>query len=158
MILFITNIKIIKIFNNLIYMIKKIKNGISYELNGWKYISINGKPKERGYAYGYLCADDFKDIQKTLKFFMMEAYGLNWDYFIEEINKDLGSIYFGSTQQLPLNAASSDYSSYKSNPPILPNQYSGSQVIITSGRLVFNSSLEHILLSSNKSVNFIILL
>ena len=25
---------------------KKIKNGMSYELNGWKYISIYGKPKE----------------------------------------------------------------------------------------------------------------
>ncbi len=34
--------------------IQKIKNGISYELNGWKYISIKGNAKERGYAYGYL--------------------------------------------------------------------------------------------------------
>ena len=39
---------------------QKIKNGFSYEENGWKYISINGKPKERGYAYGYLCAKEFK--------------------------------------------------------------------------------------------------
>ena len=76
-----------------------------------------------------------------------------WIPTIEEINKDLGSIYFGSTQQLPLEAASSNYSSYQSNPPIIPNQYSGSQIIITSGRLVFNSSLDHILLSSNMSIN-----
>jgi len=68
-------------------MIKKIKNGIMYEKNGWKYISIYGKPKERGYAYGYFCAEDFKEIQKMLKFFMMESYGQEWEYFIDEISK-----------------------------------------------------------------------
>jgi hypothetical protein len=66
----------------------KIKNGMSYEKNGWKYISIKGKPKERGYAYGYLCAKDFKEIQKTLKFLMMEAYGYEWDFFIKEVSND----------------------------------------------------------------------
>ncbi len=67
-------------------MVKKIKNGMSYEKNGWKYISIYGKPKERGYAYGYLCAEDFKEIQKMLTFLMMEAYGQEWQYFIDEIS------------------------------------------------------------------------
>ena len=69
-------------------MSTKIKNGASYNKNGWKYISIKGKPKERGYAYGYLCAEDFKDIQKTLKFLMFEAYGMEWEYFITEISRD----------------------------------------------------------------------
>jgi hypothetical protein len=68
-------------------MVKKIKNGMSYEKNGWKYVSIHGKPKERGYAYGYLCAEDFKEIQKMLSFLMMEAYGQEWDYFVDEISK-----------------------------------------------------------------------
>ena len=67
---------------------KKIKNGMSYELNGWKYISIYGKPKERGYAYGYLCVNDFKEIQIMLKFFMMESYGEEWTYFVERIKTD----------------------------------------------------------------------
>lgn len=66
----------------------KVKNGIMYEKNGWKYISVKGEPKERGYAYGYFCADDFKDIQKMMVFFMMESYGKTWEYFIEEINMD----------------------------------------------------------------------
>lgn len=70
----------------------KIKNGIMYETNGWKYISVKGKPKERGYAYGYFCADEFKKIQKMLHFFMMEAYGMTWDYFISEVNKDFREI------------------------------------------------------------------
>ena len=69
-------------------MINRVKNGISYKKNGWKYISIKGKPKERGYAYGYLCAKDFKEIQKMLKFLMLEAYGIEWNYFIEEVSKD----------------------------------------------------------------------
>ena len=65
---------------------QKIKNGFSYEQNGWKYISIKGNPKERGYAYGYLCAKEFKEIQKTMAFLMMEAYGQTWDFFIEQVS------------------------------------------------------------------------
>ena len=63
----------------------EVKNGFSYNQNGWKYISIHGKPKERGYAYGYLCANDFKEIQTMLAFLMMEAYGESWDFFIEKV-------------------------------------------------------------------------
>jgi hypothetical protein len=69
-------------------MATKIKNGLSYKKNGWTYISIKGKPKERGYAYGYLCAADFKEIQRALQFLMMEAYGMEWSYFIKEISED----------------------------------------------------------------------
>ena len=79
--------------------------------------------------------------------------GNGFDYITEDINTDLGSIYFGSTQQIPLEASSTSYISYKTNPPTLPNQYSGNQIIINSGRLVFNSYNDHILLSSNKSIN-----
>ena len=42
---------------------KIIKNGVYYEKNGWMYISVRGKPKERGYAYGYFCAKEFKKVQ-----------------------------------------------------------------------------------------------
>ena len=69
-------------------MTSRIKNGISYDKNGWKYVSVKGSPKERGYAYGYLCAKDFKDVQKMLVFASMEAHGLPWDYFVKEINDD----------------------------------------------------------------------
>lgn len=68
-------------------MVKKIKNGMSYEKNGWKYVSIYGKPKERGYAYGYLCVEEFKEIQKMLEFLMMEAYGKTWQNFMDDISK-----------------------------------------------------------------------
>ena len=66
----------------------KIKNGLSYNKNGWTYISVYGNPKDRGYAYGYLCAEEFKEIQKMLKYFVLESYGKEWEYFISEISTD----------------------------------------------------------------------
>jgi hypothetical protein len=66
----------------------KIKNGFSYEKNEWTYISIKGKPKERGYAYGYLVAKQFAEMQKMLEFFILESYGETWEYMIKLINED----------------------------------------------------------------------
>jgi hypothetical protein len=66
----------------------KIKNGLRYEKDGWTYISVKGEPHERGYAFGNLCAKEFKKIQEMLQFNMYESYGKKWDFFIEEINKD----------------------------------------------------------------------
>ena len=76
-----------------------------------------------------------------------------WIPTTENINNDLASIYATSTQQIPLNASSTSYVSYKSDIPITPNKYSGNQLIVSSGRLVFNSTVDHILLSSKKTVN-----
>jgi hypothetical protein len=76
-----------------------------------------------------------------------------WIPITEDINTDLTSIYATSTQQIPLKASSVSYASYKSNQPITPSQYSGNQIILNSGRLVFNSTKDHILLSSKQSVN-----
>jgi hypothetical protein len=76
-----------------------------------------------------------------------------WVPVVEDINNDESSIYLTSTQKIPLKSSSNNYSSYLSNPPINPGLYEGKQVIINSGRLVFNSTNDHILLSSNKSIN-----
>jgi hypothetical protein len=76
-----------------------------------------------------------------------------WVPTVEDINNDDTSIYFTSTQKIPLKASSTSYSSYSSNPPSTPNEYSGKQLILNSGRLVFNSTEDHILLSSKKTVN-----
>jgi len=76
-----------------------------------------------------------------------------WIPTVEDINNDDSSIYQTSTQKIPLKASSTSYFSYKSNPPQTPDQYAGKQIIINSGRLVFNSTVDHILLSSKKSVN-----
>lgn len=63
--------------------IQKIKNGISYDLNGWKYISIRGSARERGYAHGYFVAKEFSEIQKMLQFVVYNDYGETWDFFVE---------------------------------------------------------------------------
>jgi hypothetical protein len=76
-----------------------------------------------------------------------------WIPTIEDINNDDSSIYFTSTQKIPLEASSTSYSSYSSNPPTKPNEYAGKQLILNSGRLVFNSTEDHVLLSSKKTVN-----
>ena len=54
---------------------KKVKNGISYEMNGWLYVSIKGKPRERGYAYGKLIKEDMKEVdyRSFVKGFMTGA-------------------------------------------------------------------------------------
>jgi len=62
---------------------KKIKNGVSYELNGWLYVSVRGSPRERGYAYGYLIADEMKKVQEMLQYTIYQDYGHPWEYFIE---------------------------------------------------------------------------
>lgn len=67
--------------------IKKIKNGLRYEKDGWIYISIKGKPYERGYAYGKLMLEDMKYVKKILDFVIYNDFGVKWDFFIENCNK-----------------------------------------------------------------------
>lgn len=75
-----------------------------------------------------------------------------WYPIIENINLDSGSVYFGTTQKIPLDASSTSYKSYDTA-PINPKEYSSNQIIINSGRVVINSFDDHILLTSKKSVN-----
>ena len=76
-----------------------------------------------------------------------------WVPTVENINGDLSSIYLTSTQKLPLQASSTNYNSYSSNLPTTPNQFAGKQLILNSGRLVFNTTTDHLLLTSKKSIN-----
>lgn len=74
---------------------------------------------------------------------------------LEDINKDISSIYFTSTQKMPIEVSSkNDYFSYGESKPIDPKEYTGSQIILNSGRLLFNSTQSDIMLSSKKSINF----
>jgi len=76
-----------------------------------------------------------------------------WVPVLEDINKDESSIYLTSTQKIPIIPASSNYSNYKSPFPENPKEYNKNQIIIASGRLLFNSKTDHILLSSNKGID-----
>ena len=78
----------------------------------------------------------------------------DWDRITEDVNRDDSSIYLTSTQKIPINVASSNYDSYSSYTPTPPNQYSGKQAILNSGRLVFNTTTDHIMMSSALTINF----
>ena len=80
-----------------------------------------------------------------------------WIPITEDINNDESSIYLTSNQKIPLKTASTSYLSYSESgldTPTIPNEYEGKQIILNSGRLVFNSTTDSILLSSIKSINF----
>lgn len=62
--------------------------GISYDMNGWKYISIRGAPYERGFAYGELSAKDYREVKEMLEFFMYESYGIKWQELVNMIKED----------------------------------------------------------------------
>jgi hypothetical protein len=76
-----------------------------------------------------------------------------WIPTVEDINNDDSSAYFTSTQKIPLKASSTLYDSYKTA-PTAPDQYAGKQVILNSGRLIFNTTQDHLLLSSAQTVGF----
>jgi len=77
-----------------------------------------------------------------------------WLPTVEDINKDSSSIYLTSTQKIPLQASSAKYESYiPQDAPTTPDDYSGKQILINSGRLVFNTTQDHLLLTSKKSIN-----
>ena len=76
----------------------------------------------------------------------------SWIPQVEDINTDLSSIYLTSTQRLPINVSSKSYNSYFS-PPVSTNEFDSEQVIINSGRILFNSKNDNILLSSFDTIN-----
>jgi hypothetical protein len=77
-----------------------------------------------------------------------------WLPTVENINDDLSSIYLTSTQRIPINVASKNYSGISSDQiPLYPISYKENQIILNSGRILFNSSTDSILLSSQKVIS-----
>lgn len=126
-------------FGNSVRFSSTSKPQDSEALNNWSNVGENGNP-----------ITIFRNGQSPL----ITTPG--WEPVTEDINNDLSSLYLTSTQQIPIEVGSSDYTSYGTNnefTPTQPKEFSGNQVIINSGRLTFNSSNDHILLSSNKTIN-----
>ena len=77
----------------------------------------------------------------------------SWVPTLEKINQDQSSIYLTSNQQIPLFPASVNNQSFsKSTPPTNVGQYEGNQIILNSGRLVFNAKSDSILLLASKQI------
>jgi len=71
--------------------------------------------------------------------------------YVEDINVDESSIYLTSNHIIPLTQSRDKFSGAVTN-PILAKNYKGSQIIINSGRLYFNSSKDDILLSAQQNL------
>ena len=72
---------------------------------------------------------------------------------IEDINKDLSSIYLTSNQTIPLNTKITNNPTIKNNIPESIGSYKGSQVLINSDRLVFNTKADSIILNSQSTIS-----
>jgi hypothetical protein len=93
----------------------------------------------------------------------------SWVPILENINLDKSSIYLTSTQKVNLELATiftNKLNSYNNKPsttpldfnriketPQTPDLYNGNQILLNSGRLVFNAKNDHILLSADKSIH-----
>ena len=71
---------------------------------------------------------------------------------VENINKDLSSIYLTSNQTIPLKTKITSFPALNT-PPEVVTAYNGSQVMISSDRLVFNTKADSIILNSNKTIS-----
>ena len=77
-----------------------------------------------------------------------------WLPVVENINSDLSSIYFTSTQKLPINVSSTNYTGIRNDYiPVFPQSYNLPQVVLNSSRLLLNSTTDSILLSSKKVIS-----
>jgi len=75
-----------------------------------------------------------------------------WIPTVENINNDLSSIYLTSTQQIPIDTSAYNTDAF-TEPPEAPDQYIKNQVILNSGRLLFNTNTDSIIISSKKNVS-----
>jgi hypothetical protein len=77
-----------------------------------------------------------------------------WIPVTERINTATSSLYLTSTQKIPINPISELNDSYaKSEPPEDVRDYLKPQIILNSGRLIFNAKEDAIILSSNKTIH-----
>ena len=77
-----------------------------------------------------------------------------WLPAVENINNDLSSIYITSTQKIPINVSSVNFTGIRSEySPTFPQSYNFPQIILNSGRLLLNSTTDSILLSSKKVIS-----
>lgn len=73
-------------------------------------------------------------------------------YTEENINEDASSIYICDGQLISLEPAYSDLKSFQTKPSS-PTNYNEKQIIVNSGRLFFNATVENIFLSAKKSIS-----
>ena len=73
---------------------------------------------------------------------------------IEDINKDLSSIYLTSNQTIPLKTTITNNPTISKTNHESIGSYGGSQVMLNSDRLVFNTKVDSIILNSQRTYIF----
>jgi len=81
-----------------------------------------------------------------------DANSEGWIPIVENINKDLSSLYLTSNQTIPLEAPITSFPTL-TTPPNTITSYSGSQAMLNSDRLVFNAKADSIILNSFKNIS-----
>jgi hypothetical protein len=77
-----------------------------------------------------------------------------WVPETEDIDKDASSIWLTSTQKIPVTPSSNLTDSYaKSSPPKDPREYTENQIVLNSGRLIFNAKNDAIILGARKTIH-----
>lgn len=69
-----------------------IENGKRIDKNGFIYITVKGKPEERGYAQGFLIAERIVKFIRTYAFFVWSEYGRDVTFFSKMIKDIFGKI------------------------------------------------------------------
>lgn len=82
----------------------------------------------------------------------LESSDEGWVPVVEDINKDLSSIYLTSNQVIPLKTNITSNPTLSTSPEAI-TVYSGSQVMVNSDRLVFNAKADSIILNSQKTIS-----
>lgn len=126
-------------FGNSIRLGNTVPNGLSTITNNWSRVGKVGDPIT-------IISNGHRKLKPS------------YSSITEDINNDNSSIYLTSTQAVQFQVSSiNDYLSYDNeyggDSPTYPDLYKNPQIIINSGRLLLNSTSDHILLSSQKSVN-----
>lgn len=76
-----------------------------------------------------------------------------WVPLTENINTDLSSIYLTSKQKIPLLTDIVSFPAISSGVEKNIGEYNKNQIILSSGRLVFNTNSDHLILNSKKSIS-----
>jgi len=79
------------------------------------------------------------------------AYDPSKQYYVEQINKDLSSIYLTSAQKIPLQTDKTGTLNNLTNPLNVPDYFSA-QVIINSDRIVINSKRDEVMIFAKTNI------
>jgi hypothetical protein len=82
----------------------------------------------------------------------LDAGDEGWLPIVENINKDLSSIYLTSNQLIPIKVSSTNYTGLEESPEY-PSSYKGAQAILNSERILLNSTKDSVLISGQKVVS-----